>query len=318
MVTEMMSIEEFADNVKENVGKYFPDTTIEANIQFVQKNNVKLTGLVVREKDNTMAPTVYLESFYNDFKKGHDMDDIIHEIADVARKHLYAVPKVDLDIFKDANKIKELVLPKMVGQIGNEAFLKDKPHTVVQDMASVYYIPLDKEGSMTVTLTDNHLETLGITKEEIHKAAMENIGKAKMKIVELKEMIKEIMKEQGMPEFLIDDFIQNSAGGPDVYFVSSENKHLGAGILANTEALNKAVREFNPEGNPVFIIPSSIHEILIVPDDGSMTVDQIKAMVCEVNATQVSPEEKLTDNVYSFDPESRELTEAEDKDKGLD
>ncbi len=315
MVTEIMNFEEFANNVKENVGKYFPDTTIEVNIQIVNKNNVKLTGLVVREKDNNLAPTIYLENFYNDFKEGRDIEGIVHEIADIAKR---SNPKVDLNIFKDANKIKELVMPKMVGQIGNEAFLKDKPHTVIQDMASVYYIPLDKEGSMTVTLNNKHLETLGITKEEIHKAAMGNIGKANMKIVELNEMLKEIMRGQGMPEFLIDDFVQNSANGPKVYFVSNENGHFGAGILANTEALNKAVREFNPEGEPVFIIPSSIHEILIVPDDGSMTVEDIKNMVCEVNATQVAPEERLTDNVYSFDPESRELTEAEDKDKGLD
>ena len=49
------------------------------------------------------------------------------------------------------------------------------------------------------------------------------------------------------------------------------------------------------------MIPSSIHEILLVPDNGEVQAEGLKEMVQEVNATEVSPEEKLSDNVYHYD-----------------
>lgn len=54
-------------------------------------------------------------------------------------------------------------------------------------------------------------------------------------------------------------------------------------------------------GGDFYILPSSIHEILLVPDNGDKAADDLRDMVREVNATQVSPEEKLTDNVYHYD-----------------
>lgn len=74
-------------------------------------------------------------------------------------------------------------------------------------------------------------------------------------------------------------------------------------------------------GGDFFILPSSIHEILLVPDDGQKGADELKAMVMDVNATQVSPEERLSDNVYHYDSkehifELAEKFEARQQEKG--
>ncbi len=54
-------------------------------------------------------------------------------------------------------------------------------------------------------------------------------------------------------------------------------------------------------GGDFFILPSSIHEVLIVPDNGEMKLPELEAMVRDVNATQVAPPDKLTDSVYHYD-----------------
>ena len=50
-----------------------------------------------------------------------------------------------------------------------------------------------------------------------------------------------------------------------------------------------------------FILPSSIHEVLLLRDDGNMDYRALEAMVREINVTQVAPEERLSDQVYHYD-----------------
>ena len=59
-----------------------------------------------------------------------------------------------------------------------------------------------------------------------------------------------------------------------------------------------------------FILPSSTHEVLILPDDCGMTYQELKAMVMEINSTQVSPEDRLADEVYHYDTKDRVFEKA--------
>ena len=58
----------------------------------------------------------------------------------------------------------------------------------------------------------------------------------------------------------------------------------------------------------IIVLPSSIHELLILPDNGSMQLSELEAMVREVNATQVAPEDRLSDKVQYYDRETKLLT----------
>ncbi len=81
-------------------------------------------------------------------------------------------------------------------------------------------------------------------------------------------------------------------------------------VVTNTERIDGAGVIFYPEfmdnmgellGNDFFILPSSIHQMLILPDDGQVDAEMLRDMVKEVNATQVAPAERLTNDVYHFD-----------------
>lgn len=60
-----------------------------------------------------------------------------------------------------------------------------------------------------------------------------------------------------------------------------------------------------------FILPSSINEVIVVPDDGSLGPRELKEMVNEINHTQVAPEERLTDEVYHYDTKERVFEKAD-------
>ena len=82
-----------------------------------------------------------------------------------------------------------------------------------------------------------------------------------------------------------------------MYVASVPNKTAGAGVLAYQEFMDQAAERL---GGDFFILPSSIHEVLLVPDDGAKSFHELQAMVREVNATQVSPENVESFRFYEF------------------
>ena len=242
---------------------------------------------------------------------GKDMDLVLGSIADLARQHIKDLPVVDLEMITDKNKVLENVLPKVLCTKGNENLFADKPHTELADMTTIYYVPLDEAGSMTVTLNNNHINNLDLDVKDLHDAASKNILN-KMRVATMTEMMAEMM---GMP---VEAVRAMNGGAPEQYVVTTENKLYGAGILASTDALDKAVEEISPNGSPVYILPSSVHEILILNSESYFEVSDLENMVREVNDTQVAPGERLTYSVYMYDPSTKELSIADGRERDLD
>ena len=64
-------------------------------------------------------------------------------------------------------------------------------------------------------------------------------------------------------------------------------------------------------GGEFYILPSSVHELLIIPRNADTDLKSLESMVQEVNATQVAPEERLSDHVYAYDTKEHELFRAD-------
>ena len=87
-----------------------------------------------------------------------------------------------------------------------------------------------------------------------------------------------------------------------MFVATVPDKIHGAGVIAYQDFMDQAAER---AGGDFFILPSSIHELLIIPDNGNMGFEQLQDMVREVNETQVAPEEKLTDSVYHYDTKDK-------------
>ena len=87
-----------------------------------------------------------------------------------------------------------------------------------------------------------------------------------------------------------------------IFVATVPDKVHGAGVLAYQNFMDQAAER---AGGDFYILPSSIHEVLIVPDNGEMGLKDLEAMVKEVNATQVAPADKLTDSVYHYDSQEK-------------
>ena len=97
---------------------------------------------------------------------------------------------------------------------------------------------------------------------------------------------------------MLQESIRESSQIPTFFVVTNKQRIDGAGVLFYPEMMDNLAEVFDQN---YFILPSSIHEMLVLPDNGEISADELRTMVAEVNATQVAPAERLTNNVYHYD-----------------
>lgn len=107
----------------------------------------------------------------------------------------------------------------------------------------------------------------------------------------------------------VDSFTQ------PMFCMTNERKMNGASLILH-EDIRKQIGEFMK--GDFYILPSSIHEILILPDNGIFSVSELNAMVKEVNATQVSLEEQLSDKVQFCDGRTAVMENAEKREMRME
>ena len=174
--------------------------------------------------------------------------------------------------------------------------LEKVPHTDKENISMVYRLQLDstENGAATVLITNAMMEQFGVTKEQLHADAMENAQE--IRPADFRTMAAVMAEMMGMPEEMMADM------APPMYVATNQDKVQGAAVMFYPDFMDQAAKEL---GGDIFILPSSVHEVLILPDDGNMNAQELKEMVTSINALEVSPEDRLTDSVYHYDAQER-------------
>ena len=313
-----MSFEEFkqeiADNIKDHLPDQYQDSTVQLNT--VQKNNEALDAITITSPDSNVSPTIYLNSFYEDYQNGQDMDSIMDRIADVRVEHEVSQ---DFDVSKitDFDQVKDHIAARVVGIEDNADLLDQRPHAEMDDLAVTYCVMLgeDANGSMSVPVTNQLMEAWGVTQEDLHDLAKANQDELtpstfkSMNEVMAEMMIPQIMNDMGMDREAAQEIVEAMMPPEDNMFVlSNEQKLNGAAALLDDKMMDQIAEKV---GGDFYILPSSIHEVLIVPADAGMDLKDLEAMVQEVNETQVAPQDRLSDHVYQYDNETKEVFRAD-------
>ena len=285
-----MQFDEFSNLVVERVKDFLPEEFKKASVslQVVTKaNDVKLTGLTISSVQSNVAPTIYLESFYEKYEDGEDIDAILKRIAEVRLEHEVA-NDFDASLVTDFDRCKHLIVPRLVSVDMNMEMLERRPHMLMDELAVFYCIHLDccKEGTASIAITNDILKMWDMDIEELHELAVNNLPSVLPST--FKGMNEVMMEMTGMEFPEVDE---------KMFVLSNVQKVNGASALLDKEIMNAVIERV---GTDFYILPSSLHEVLIVPADAGMDVSDLEAMVQEVNATQVSVEDKLSDHVFKY------------------
>lgn len=121
---------------------------------------------------------------------------------------------------------------------------------------------------------------------------------------ELLEIINEVSASQEDDELLRDLHIE-AEDAPEIYIASTKEKYMGAGVIAYPGFAEEAARKV---GGSYYIIPSSVHELILVPGEREdWIVKGMKELVRSVNRELVQEQERLSDSIYFYDNRSRKL-----------
>lgn len=292
-----MNFEEFLNYVQEEITKRI-DSTAKVQIQKVIKNNnIQLNGLSIMKEGENMSPTIYLNDYYESYYAGNDLENIIDEILKLYDAHKDEIP-FDIETFKSYEQMKEKIAYKLINYETNTKLLEEIPFQRFLDLAIVFYVIIcsDSMGAATILIRHEHMDIWNITENQLFEEARKNTP------LLLKEDLQDI------EEVIYEFFVQENPSLPSRPLFSAEKPNMY--VLTNTERINGAavilyenlLATFADriEEN-LYILPSSIHEVILVPATGKIKKKDLEEMVLEVNTNEVSEEDRLSNHVYFFD-----------------
>lgn len=317
-----MKFNEFIDYVREHIFDARPElqTTCEISVNQVNKNNgLQLTGLTIREEHTNIAPTIYLDGYFKDYENGRDIDSVVGEVFKIYENSAGEAAKgFDTEFLAKFENVEDRIGCRLINGAKNEGRLENMPHYKFGDLAVIFHIEIamDQHGLGTITINDAMMEQWGIEPSKLMEAARANMeyGNAG-KIRPIESVLIDIMAAKGELPDLPEDFFEMLEER-----ATRDEITPGMYVLSNRTGVNGAVAMIQPglleefaekAGTNIYILPSSIHECILLPDDGNMTAEGLKEMVSEVNVNEVLPEEVLSDNVYMYDREAKQLMIAE-------
>ena len=286
----MITIEVFTKIIKSEMEKiYSSECKVEVH-KVVKNNGLHLTGITIRNRESNMAPTIYLDGYFADYKDGRTMENICKEIVQVYEKN--KVQKdFSLEQVTDFKNVKDRICFKLVNREKNAELLADTPYVEYQDLAVVFYILVskDKSGITSIAVRNSLMDMWGMDADILYHLAKKNTQRLfRGRVLSMMEVMAEIIGDSA-------DAFEDSAF--PMYVATNVFKINGACILLYDGVLKKFAEKI---GGDFYILPSSVHEVIFIPANVDMNARYLIQMVKEVNATEVSPDEVLSDNVYMY------------------
>ena len=274
----MRNFEEFVNEVKDMVKDHLPEMYRDAEVVVIEhrKINSCYTGLTIYPKDSVASPVINLTQMYQDH--AHDMTEVMKHIENTLLTLPDNVKKMDVSDILDYESIKEKLFLRVSSIKKNAAFLKNVPYIAVEDLALTFHILVgqDEQDMASATVTHQMLKDYGVCIETLYKDTVQS----SMTL---------------FPARFIDTILMT--------VVTNDKGINGAASLFYPGIMDKIGSEI-VYGN-YYILPSSIHEVLVVPDTIIESPDELKQIIKAVNKEAVAPEEQLSDELYYYDTKNK-------------
>ena len=288
LCSDVMGYSEFVEKIKkmaESVaGK---DGSVQVT-HVIKNNGCEYDGLVILRKGCCISPTIYLNGYYEQYCKGKTFESVFSGI-----KELYLFNKdrisVDTSSFMSFDGVKDKIVFKLINYNANRKLLSLIPHKKILDLAMVFYCMIEKtdEGNTTALIYNSNMNHWNVREEDIYRAAMNNTSRI------LPAGITEMSK------------LLESYDDCDRFDITNDCRINGAACMLYENMLKNFADRI---GSNLYILPSSIHEVIILPQYAMFNKQELINMVREVNAEGVAVDEVLSYAVYEYNRETGELS----------
>lgn len=293
-----MRYEEFVSAIKREV-ELLVGTDMRVEIHTALKNNGKeRVGLAIRDEKVNVMPAIYLEEFYCRNQRGVGVQELAESIVETYEK-VRIHQSWETDIYLDYNAIKSKLACKIVNYEKNKSLLQELPHVQFLDLAVVFYLLLtsDDKWASTMLVREEHIEMWGVSEDQLYCDAMDNVEKIlPARFQPMTEVISEVLEVE--TKKLLEEEDER------MYVLSNETRNQGAACIMYKHTLHMIGDML---GENYYVLPSSVHEVIIVPESKAPSEEELRDMVRDVNDTQLEAEEILSNKVYFYRNDEQRL-----------
>lgn len=268
-------------------------------LQMDKNNGQKRAGIVIRAEGSRLSPVFYLDVMYDQYLRGASSDELVKGVWQFWQEEA-GNRQFDVDDFLDWTRVKSRLFLRVVSTDMNRETLETAVHKEILDLSVMVYARLDHpsdDGVASVVVRKEHLAIWNQQEEDVYATALRNTRQEDISFASITNVISGMLSEEER-ELLLDDGLLEMESPLAV--LTNKAMMFGAVCMVLPEVMEKIADE--KEGD-IYILPSSIHEILILkacePDD----LPQLQHMVQEINEMQVPVEQRLSNHVYRYSRE---------------
>ena len=297
-----MNFEEFTETVMDRLRDHLPDqySGAELRIGEFEKLNKSYTALQVVGGDQMAVPNIDLDTYFKSYQSGTmGMDDVIRRMTE----QLQDDPQFETEWLKDYGQVKDRLYVRVTDAKENESLLSKVPHREVDGLAVTYHIAFETPDgkSASVPVNTSLMKMYGISEDQLHADALASSQKLyPATFISLADMMGNMMGVDA-------DTVMPTMDEPQLMVLTNERTFQGAGALFYPGQMEAIAAQM---GSDYFVLPSSIHEVLLLPDDGTIDADVLNFMIQDINMSTVAPEERLANEAYHYDTKDHVLEKA--------
>lgn len=269
----------------------------------LKNNNTQLDGITLLSDSLNISPTIYLNHYFKQYENGRSLSEIEADI--LSTYHTYRpTESIDISFFTDYDKVRSHIVFKLINYDYNRKLLQDVPHYRILDLALVFYclIEVSPAGSAAILIHEQHLSYWNITHDNLYALALQNTPR--LLSYELRNM-SDVLHELFTAEQLAAEMPGDDSSDNPMYILTNHSKINGSCCILYPNLLQEIAAQLESD---LYILPSSIHEVLILPVKNQQNPDELIHIIKEVNSNQLSLEEILSDHLYLFSRKNGQLT----------
>lgn len=291
----MYKFEEIRNEVANKLSNEFDVSVTE----MVKNNGLTLHAINIKKRGDNISPNLYIDDFVNSSLALSDIAENLIGNYKECIKNIPNITKVRINIQK--------CFLSVINAEKNKEFLKTVPHKRFLDLAIIYRVLIDvnNDGMSSFVITNDFLNMSNHTIEELHNAAFENTRKfSTISLCSLEDLMFRLLKSNSFEcmNFRVNsqiDFTEEL-----VIVLSNQYGLMGANFILYTDIFEELAKQVNSD---IFILPSSVHELLLIKAIDGFDFSELINMVREVNTTVVSIDDVLSDNIYKYDRQSKKI-----------
>lgn len=288
---------EFAEKIKESVSQRLGKGYSVKVEEILKENGRKSIGISIKvNKNEGVVPIIYLNELYEEYQQDESVDSCTEKFMEMWKSMVDWNSISAFSELRDWEKIKTMISPVLLPAEENVELCKKLVHRDFLDLVVVYVINVKSltNGKAIVKITNEMMKFWGITENELYNRAIRN---SSYQLMDMEEFLFSGVfgSEQMDMENVLEPIQPNR-----MYILTNTDKFYGAAAILDSQLLQMISGERN-----LFILPSSIHEILLVLDDGNYQQEDLDHIVQEVNREQVEKHERLQNHCYYYDSQNK-------------